>query len=194
MMYRGVFVHIPKTGGTSIKAMFGDAVWSTGHQSVKMHRLTWIAKQNQPTWDVVYTFAFVRNPWDRIRAHFFHELGGHTQREGPNTRARFRAWLNESRLNQFNQQWPAQVIANYIESLDFIGQFEHFADDIRIVASGLGLAVPPMLHRNACVVASSNDWRDYYDAESHDLVAELGKWEIDRFGYTFDDCAIQHAA
>ena len=70
--FKTIFVHIPKTGGTSIEAMFGFAEYD------KFGLLTkdkvgkgkhWGAKEYYQYWEDFYKdyfkFTVVRNPWER---------------------------------------------------------------------------------------------------------------------------------
>ena len=57
------FVHIQKTGGTSIRVALGLPKVPPGkHWSAARHR----AALGREEWERRFTFAFVRNPWDRL--------------------------------------------------------------------------------------------------------------------------------
>lgn len=71
------FVHIPKTGGTSIQSLFRslddqiensgvDRVSNISHLSkhAKAHEIISVIGKHQ--WDQLFTFAIVRNPWDLV--------------------------------------------------------------------------------------------------------------------------------
>ena len=76
------FVHIPKTGGTTVvEAMHVDhcltrdlnstVLWLPGlfHQSAHMQR-----ERSAADWDSAYTFSIVRNPFDWVVSQFFYNL------------------------------------------------------------------------------------------------------------------------
>ena len=58
--YRCIFVHIPRTGGTSVQRFFGTH-WQD-HKDISRY-----AEELEPqTFASYYKFALVRNPWDRL--------------------------------------------------------------------------------------------------------------------------------
>jgi hypothetical protein len=65
--------------------------------------------------------------------------------------------------------------------VDFIGKFEEISDDWAYIAGviGCGTKLP---HENRSV---HGHYRDYYDAESKKIVAEIYRRDINIFGYEF---------
>ena len=59
--YNTIFVHIPKTAGSSIQEVFGHG----GHETI--HHF-----MNHEGFGEAFKFAFVRNPWDRFISMCFH--------------------------------------------------------------------------------------------------------------------------
>ncbi|PNW28882.1 hypothetical protein [Formosa algae] len=59
-----VFIHIAKTGGTSVISITGKA--HRKHLTVKQV----IKYIGQKKWDNVYTFAIVRNPWAKVVSQY----------------------------------------------------------------------------------------------------------------------------
>ena len=93
--YRFLFVHIPKTGGTSIRAALRYYKWSdpyriplflcsrlsafTGHRlacKLPRHAKIIAAHEMLPRdfFDSLFKFAFVRNPWDRAVSFYNYYL------------------------------------------------------------------------------------------------------------------------
>ena len=56
-----IFIHIPKTGGTSIEYFFKKKGGQRKHALPRK-----IKKEFPSKWENYYKFAFVRNPWDRF--------------------------------------------------------------------------------------------------------------------------------
>ncbi len=178
-----VFIHIPKTGGTSLKAMFGAHLFvpSGAHVTYRGQRKQYLADgtRSDYDWSQMPKVAFVRNPWGRHLSFFFHGGGGDFAEHVTSTFARDRS----------KGTTPANMLSENVGDI-FVGMFEHIANDAGRVTAELGIEAPALQHLNPCKVHDfDGDWRPYYDEATHDLVAKLGAWEIQRCGYTFDDCA-----
>jgi len=75
-----VFIHIPKTAGTSIRSGLeigpsGNPVrinhcYGTGHAPA-FHTKNSLGKV---LWDKCFTFTFVRNPWDRVLSWYYFSI------------------------------------------------------------------------------------------------------------------------
>ena len=55
-----VVIHIPRTGGSSVASTLPKAGW---HHKTALHQKTRLGDQ---AYDDCFSFAFVRNPWDRL--------------------------------------------------------------------------------------------------------------------------------
>lgn len=176
-MIRAVFVHVQKTAGCSISATFPGIVYYGKHARIERVRKSYLSDRTVTglPWAALFKFIFVRNPWDRWLELYAHQFGNYD----PSGFARYIA-------RQSVPEWD-------FDEFDFVGQFENLARDVASVGDAIGSPDPVLPHRHPMQVQRSADWRTYYDAATRDAVAELGAWEIDRFGYTFDDCA-QRAA
>lgn len=99
-----LFLHIPKTGGTSIESWLAD-VYSTPAQYLSKekhpneestpqhfgyHKLKGLVGEvNQP----LFTFAIVRNPYHRLESEFFYRLQAKYINLGPGAETMFSAWV-----------------------------------------------------------------------------------------------------
>ena len=174
------FVHIPKTGGTSICAMFRSVLFNAGHCPLSLYRQKWIkgGQRELSKFGPLYKFSFVRNPWDRYASYFQHF--------GSNDMAWF---VKKATKPPLNMQNPTQMFGAIDDSIDRVFQFEHFGRDVAELASDLGIDTPAIQHLNQKETPSPRDWRDFYNEKTREMVAVFGAWEIERFGYGFDDCA-----
>ncbi len=123
------------------------------------------------TWDNYYSFAFVRNPWDRFVSVSLNLLG---------------MSINEA-ITQRSQHWAMRPQVDYVNGLDgrqtvtFIGRFENLYRDWSTVCDGLGI-VDDLPHLNK---SQSPDYRSYYTDRTRDIVAQWYIKDIEMFGYQF---------
>jgi len=174
---KAAFVHLPKTAGCSIRAALQtDALWYCKHARLEQSRKSYSAKHSG--WDALFKFIFVRNPWDRWREFYMQHSNVNGAPAG---------------FSQFVRSQRRQPGWDF-DAFDFVGQFEYLDRDMQTVAETIGEPVLVVPHLHPMTVQRDADWRAYYDDDTRDAVANLGAWEIGRFGYRFDDCATQRAA
>jgi hypothetical protein len=198
--HRCIFVHVPKTGGKSVLAAFGLPEFGRdytrrlphigrpfGHHPVAVYRDGTAG---------YFSFAFVRNPWDRLVSAFFYLHAGGANAEDADFRDRHLSRF-AGRFDRFLDGLPDLIDHQHFRpqthwlrapdgriDLDFIGRFERFADDLTAVAERLDLGMATVAHRNR---SSHEGYRAYYDSRGIDLVASLYAADIETFGYQFDD-------
>ena len=99
--HRCIFVHIPKTAGTSVEAALG---WFTeytrgaqDHRSIRKLREA-ITPDEFCTY---FKFTFVRNPWDRVVSWYKNALEDpvHRQKYGISETCSFREFLTAHEAN-----------------------------------------------------------------------------------------------
>lgn len=183
------FVHIPKTGGTSIRESLAqaipDAVVRTGKWQHPLARLM-KSELGERAWRESYTFAFVRNPWARFVSWY------NAMRERPPLPNHERARDEIADFPEFLRRatdygipiWRGQrdwLTENDEVIVNFVGRYETLQRDFAIVCRHLGVSVP-LAHANA---TTKVDYRDYYSRASRRLVAERCRRDIETFGYSF---------
>ena len=207
---RCVFVHVPKTGGTSIETalglfgpwqeenretMFGlvrspdllaRGLGSAFLQHLSMQELLDVhAPQALAGY---FSFGVVRNPWDRMVSVY--------RRTDPNLLERASAQgieLAGLAFGEFLERSAALSHAHLAEQsrflcdasgrtlVDFVARFETLAEDFRKVCERLGAqATLPRLN-----TSQRDDYRAYYDERSRALVERRYRRDIERFGYAF---------
>lgn len=176
-----IFIHVPKTGGISVKHCC--SVVSYGHKP--HHSLS----MSDPS------FGFVRNPWDRTVSLFYFLTRVYPSMKPHESQKRiraigFRRWLLDSvpengdfplrlpkgkTLQTLSQMW-------WLDGCDRIGRFENFETDLRAIGRDLGFYVRDLPHLNR---SPRGNYRRYYDDETQAFVAKHFAHEIERFGYTY---------
>jgi hypothetical protein len=61
--HKFIFVHVPKTGGTSIESLLDLS--GAKHNTARQYRNFF-----PDVWKRYFSFAFVRNPWDRVLSFY----------------------------------------------------------------------------------------------------------------------------
>jgi len=212
--YKFLFVHIAKTGGTSVRAALERLRWRdpyywlmwpchrmshiTGHKlgtKFPRHAHAIAAKEMLPRefYDSLFKFAFVRNPWD-LQVSSFHHIRRERPHymEGHNNFADFLRWkLDPERPYQFHIDTSIELQSDYVTDLhgnlivDFVGRYENLHDDFTEICARIGIPGPVLPHRRQAT-DRKKDFRSYYDADTAELVARYFRADIDKFGYDFD--------
>ncbi len=212
--FRFLFVHIAKTGGTSVRSALEGLRWRdpwywpmflcsrfshlSGHRigtKLPRHAKIVAAKELLPReyFDSLFKFAFVRNPWDlqvssfhHIRRERPHYLGGHETFEG------FLRWkLDPERPYQYHVDTSIELQSDYLIDLrgavvvDFIGRYERLQEDFENACSRIGVSIPALPHDRRAT-ERKKDFRGYYDSETAELVARYFARDIELLGYRFD--------
>lgn len=209
-----LFVHIAKTGGTSVRAALSRYRWRdpwywpiflcarfshlSGHRlALKLPRHARIiaAKEMLPreVFDQLFKFAFVRNPWD-LQVSSYH----HIRRERPqylggyDNFGDFLRWkLDPERPYQYHIDTSIERQSDYLIDLDgrpcvnFIGRYEQLTEDFTRLCEHLSLKHPDLPHRRRAPDRHS-DYRSYYSDATAELVAQHFARDIAWFGYDFD--------
>jgi hypothetical protein len=212
--HRFLFVHIAKTGGTSVRAALGRRRWSdpgywpmfvcsrlshlSGHRiaaKLPRHAKAIAAKELLPReyFEALFKFAFVRNPWD-LQVSSFH----HIRRERPqylgdhrDFRSFLRWKLDPARPYQFHIDTSMELQTDYLIDLqgnfivDYIGRYESLREDFAAICGHVGIATPALPHRRRAHDRGV-DWRHYYDDATAELVGAHFARDIEWLGYGFD--------
>lgn len=211
--YQFLFVHIAKTGGTSVRAALAPLLWQdplfwltvpcrrlshlTGHRTVTKfprHAKIIAAKEMLPheVFTRLYKFAFVRNPWD-LQVSSYH----HLKRERPHLVAHVKNFadflrfkLDPARPYEYHLDTSIEMQSDYVKDLsgrviaDFIGRYERLDEDFARVCDRLGLGQRRLPHKRQA--KDRDDYRRYYDDVTADLVAQRFRPDIEAFQYRFE--------
>lgn len=178
-----VFIHIPKTAGTSINDAFG---LDGEHKTALQLR----GRLGRERWNKKFKFAFVRNPWDRIVSSFqFAIVRNKDSRFVSLTFSEYikLAYVDRHPLyfdspHSFSPQfdWISDNDDNVI--VDFVGRFENLDDDFAKVCERIGRPGLRLPHRNA---TKRGDYRRYYQDRDIEIIAHWYKKDLDHFDYRY---------
>ncbi|MCJ8294464.1 MAG: sulfotransferase family protein [Colwellia sp.] len=216
-----LFVHIPKVAGQSIESVFlerAGLTWQQRQQMLLKHndnpkygppRLAHLTALeyvelgylSQSEFDKMYSFAFVRNPWDRLVSEYLYRQ----------YRCSFNDFLFKFFPIKSNDDYAIgkdlyRHVIPQVEFLcdnkgkllvDFVGKFENISEDFAKVTTkitGKSLSLP---HRNkssehkikkllSFSKRKKQHYSEYYNKESRVFVADLYRQDIELFAYEFE--------
>ncbi|AFL72785.1 sulfotransferase family 2 domain-containing protein [Thiocystis violascens] len=212
--YRFLFVHIAKTGGTSVRSALEGLRWRdpwyypmflcsrfshlSGHRiatKLPRHAKVVAAQELLPRefFDALFKFAFVRNPWDlqvssfhHIRRERPHFLGGHETFED------FLRWkLDPRRPYQYHLDTSITLQSDYLIDLhgqvivDFIGRYERLHEDFETACARIDIQPTALPHARKAQ-DRKQDYRGYYTDQTAELVASHFARDIALLDYRFD--------
>jgi chondroitin 4-sulfotransferase 11 len=205
-----LFIHVPKTAGTSIMVTLADH---------GMKKLKWIDRKHrkhfrkfknkgsvcfghlnvshllsknvisQSYWDNAFKFAFVRNPWDRYVSLYFYLRRFYL----------IPGWRFEEVLERISVGIPIRGLYSKSmcskrdigllcpqtcwvrDDLDFVGRFENLTADWEYICSKLDIECGVLPKKRRWKF--KQPFRKYYNNRSRALVATIYKKDLDRFGY-----------
>jgi hypothetical protein len=192
-----VFVHVPKTGGQSIKHLLAH-VHPTRY---KAHTTAAQIRDLLPASASYFRFAFVRNPWDRLLSLYsflcqkrMNPLAGEDWDQEDFRHRGFNWWLLENEWQPPFARglgWPpGQKLCqlHYLADergvllVDFVGRTESLTADVARIAGRVGIPETDVPRINSSTHAS---YRAAYDDEMVAFVARHHAADIERFGYAF---------
>ncbi len=204
---RFVFVHIPKTAGQSLRKALRPHVYSpvqwaahyvgmrTGfpdlfgvdaggaHGTAAERR----AAMGDELFDSYYSFAVVRNPWDRMVSFYhFTRLRPETRNHEVATSRDFAGYV--AFLHEGARRHPRRQQADFILDRDGralvsrVARFETLAQDFAEICAHLGLSAE-LPHKNS---SRHGAYLREYTGETREMVAEICARDIATFGYVFD--------
>ena len=180
-----IFIHINKTGGTSIYNALG--LKNKIHITAR-HIIDQIGEDE---WKNAYKLSFVRNPWDKVVSHYKYKVKTNKQNLKVNTLS-FKEWVMKTYGNNkdyyyFNNPIMFQPQLDWLVDhkgnidINFIGKFEHIEEDFQKLCAHLGIE-KKLPHLNS---TSKDNYKDFYDDTTKEMIAHWFKKDIEKFKYEF---------
>jgi len=188
--HQALFIHVPKTGGSSIKRYF-----ESQHISVRKYKA-----ELATNWNDLFKFAFVRNPWDRYVSMFHYRKTTHEPELNLDIeKVSFNEWLLEL-FNLYQEKISRNVtlgrsgfVGNQYDYLidveenlcvDFIGRFENFTSDFQKICQKIKEPIRPLPHLKK---TQHEPYYTYYSEEAKQAVQKMCWKDIEIFGYQFQN-------
>jgi len=189
-----IFIHTPKTAGTSI----GEAIYGhwMGHAP-----LSRFAAFDPRKFKSFFKFSFVRNPWDRLLSGFAHLKG-----DGDPLAEREAVWSKrylsdtqtfEQFLLKLREEGFRELIVNDVHfrpqldwitlpgsdavAVDFLGRFESLEEDYAQVARRLGVHAELPMRKQT----KRPPYREAYSREMRAIADDIFRKDINQLGYAF---------
>ena len=188
-----IFIHIPKTGGSSIEQLllkvdgieiknkrlrsYPESIrrkYNIGSYGGNQHYP--ISKFEITSQENYFCFTFVRNPYSRILSEYKwqkSELGKSFKN--------FKQFLKTGTYVPWHRESQCEFIN---ENIDFIARFENFQRDVDIICDKIGIPQQQLPHKNK---TEHKHYTEYYDDETREIVAERYAKDIEYFGYEFGE-------
>lgn len=137
-----------------------------------------------------FKFAFVRNPWDRlvscwrnkvVDSNYF-ELSSDKLLEMQNFE-NFVDFVAQKNIETCDHHIRLQSKLIDLNSVDYIGKFENFNEDLSAIVQIIGLDSINIEQKNASKDRLS--YKQYYDESLKDKVAEIYRKDISIFSYEY---------
>ena len=213
---KGIFVHIPRTGGTSIEDMlwpdkktrteadlwmgFVDPYHNRFQTGGLQHLLAGQirAAVGPETFARYFKFALVRNPWDKAVSQYFYmkkrrDLMDYVGMGEGDDLKRYLALITSKKHVQWEDQYKFIYNSDGQLLVDFVGRFENYSADVTRILNKLkvrmrllGIPLRKLLHVNK---TSRRHYSEYYDDESRDFISNLYQKDIELFEYRFERTA-----
>jgi hypothetical protein len=193
--HKFIFVHVQKTGGTSITQALRpfcdrralDDIERSGlpvHASAKEI----IAALGRPLWGEYFTFAFERNPWDKIHSLYRYQMA----------KSHLYAKIWKPRSPSFDRwMFPYGVFRKKLRpsfaryevdgqvGVKFLGAYESLADDFAEICRRICLPPIELGFHNRTRPAGYTGYREHYSPRMRRRVEGVYRREIALGGYQF---------
>lgn len=198
-----LFVHIPKTGGTTIRDLLlrfllkldvarltdSDIDRTYGYKHYRyIDYVNYYCYQIKNYNKDYFSFSFVRNPWDRV-VSAYHYMKQCKEKDRYKNIIKlnindFLMRLEEFYLNIELLMPQSDFITNNQEILvDCVGRYEFFSDDVFQIFDKYKLKCVALPNINK---TRHSHYSDYYSIETKAIVKKLYERDIDFFYYTFE--------
>ncbi len=196
---RAIFVHTPRTGGQSVKALWKPYLAFADHDF--RHPEFRLLPDVQKQYPGIPAFGFVRNPWERVLSAYCHL--GEVREHLPDALDFVEYCTSWPTFREFILHGLARAAQEQIHFLpqsywlchqdkvavDIVCRYERFADEVRGLAERFHLPLPEIPHDHKSKHASFQEYfnRDMIAAVQHVYQQDIANfgWEIPEPGEVF---------
>ncbi len=200
------FVDIPRTSSSSIRTelsrhygpVYGksdlqDSTLNLKKQLIPSHLTALEMRQRigNESWNGLFTFSIVRNPWARMLSIFqYRRTVGEIDQN-----TSYSEYLSLFFGKPENPESPYHYHGYYYQAVDylvdefgefmvnFVGRYENRENDLELVRKKCGCPKLGALHTQGS--PNEETYLSFYDQETRDMVSVICKKDIEVFGYQF---------
>lgn len=179
---RLLFIHIARTGGTSIETACAGIDWCcidlpSKHLSAAQTR----ARYGEEIWNRFTKFTIVRNPWDRL-VSMWSTGSWHSEQDGESCRdmKAFLAQLKPHPVEKYQSLFYHEILD---EPLDYVLRYENLHDDLLRMLKERSLPPVVLPHVEA---TRRNHYSSYYTPETAEIAGAMFRRDIEDYGYRFE--------
>jgi len=187
--HKFLFIHIPRTGGSSIESQFNYDEEIERNKHWTLH--DWKKTLDPDVFDEYFKFTFVRNPWDltisKYKCDWFTSKrpgGPIGEKEGKSLKYFLEHYERPAHEN-------GETFHDYFdpEQINFVGRFENRENDLQYISQKIGVNIDSKIHQRKIQMRNKNKkhYTEYYDDETREIVAEKYAKDIEYFGYKFGE-------
>jgi chondroitin 4-sulfotransferase 11 len=204
-----IFLHIPKTGGSSVEEAFEDCGFSKGwvrrrsHWKLSEYKELFnrdLPELREINYGDMFKWTIVRNPWDKLVSEYYY------WRQCPNTCEAYGngemdfhrfveiyqdvekdiykgiSGIDPSQQGDRAHRRPQKFFMAPIYDLDYVVRFENLQEGINTVCDKIGIKRKKLPHK---LKTNHKHYREYYDDDLAELVAKRFQADISLLGYSF---------
>lgn len=202
---RFIFVHVAKNAGTSITRCLRPFAETKLGSIIRFHPITrrtlgsFVTSQPYRThiradeieaklgpraFRSYFSFAIVRNPWDRHVSFYHYKL----KKTKSSTHEMYKAFGSFDNYIRWACEHKPMGQVGFVCSKDnkqivsFVGRYENLDDDFRKICQEIGIPPQELPKLNASV---PHAYREFYTDETRELVRKANAPDIAMFGYDF---------
>ena len=169
--HKYIFIHIPKTGGNSIKRSLAGPWpnYESRHKTINHYE----------EYLDYFKFSFVRNPYDRIYSWVYSHIEPWQAFHNRPTKKEFNNYVKD----YIDKDWTfsAPQYDRIKDKMDFVGKFENLQSDFNIVCDKIGIDKTKLPWEDKGLGLKS--YFDFYEKETIQLINERHEIDFEEFGY-----------
>jgi hypothetical protein len=203
--HKFLFIHVPRTSGSSIELQFGYSDIGPGRKPMPWKHWTlnqWQQHLDAATFDEYFKFTIVRNPWDRMiskycAGNFFGPIGLRAGRSLKYFLDEYHHLSNMDNVGHWNRwrKWEyGETLVDYFnpEQMDYVGRFETREESLDYISQKINVPLDNDVQIRGCQADFRREnvdhhYTNFYDDETKSIVAERYAKDIEYFGYEFGE-------